>query len=127
MVRYVLIFSTLLISIPAVVSAAIFQNPLEIKMIQDVIKGLIKVVIYVGTPVFVVAMTWSGFLFVAAQGNPQKISDAKNTFIYVLLAGFILLSLWAATTLIGNTLAGFSAAALLIILLGFFLYFIFKK
>ncbi|MBL4644805.1 MAG: hypothetical protein JKX80_02980 [Candidatus Pacebacteria bacterium] len=112
---------------PIVVDAAGFQNPLVLKFVRDILKGFILSVIYVGTPALAVFIAWTGFLFVSATGNPEGLSKAKKMAVKVTLGGLLLLSLWAIVNIVGSTLAGLSAASLLIVLSGFLLYVLYKK
>ena len=120
-VVYTSIFSLL----PMVVHAQSFRNPLASSTVMALLKGFVLAVVYVGTPALVVFMVYSGFLFVSAQGNPQGLSKAKSNFVTAIIAGVILLSLWAMVELVGNTVAGLSSAALLVVF-GIILLFIIK-
>ncbi|QSH39643.1 hypothetical protein JXR01_01375 [Candidatus Kaiserbacteria bacterium] len=113
--------------IPIFVEAASFQNPLVIKFITDMLRGLVLAVVYIGTPVLVVFIVWTGFLFVAAQGSADGITKAKKMALQVTIGGVLLLSLWAIVELVSDTLAGFSAATLLVVLLAFFLYVVSRR
>ncbi|PCI90340.1 hypothetical protein COB18_01145 [Candidatus Kaiserbacteria bacterium] len=122
------VLAVLILSIsPLLLEAATFQNPLALKVITDMLKGLVMSVIYVGTPALVVAIMWTGFLFTSAGGNADKLTKAKSIAIKVLIGGVLLLSLWAIVELVSSTLAGFGAATLLIVLAAFYLYARFKS
>ena len=112
---------------PILVEAALFQNPLVLKFITDMLRGLVLAVVYIGTPVLVVFIVWTGFLFAAAQGSVDDITKAKKMAVQVTIGGVLLLSLWAIVELVSDTLAGFSAATLLVVLLVFFLYVVSRK
>ena len=113
--------------LPAVVQAGVFQNPLAVQYIQKILKSFILGVIYVGTPALAVFIVWTGFLFVAAQGNPEGLEKAKKVALYVGVGGVLLLGLWALVRLVGNTLAGLSSASLLILFAAFLLYVLYQK
>jgi hypothetical protein len=115
------------LAIPVTARAAVFSNPLTLTVIREVFTGFIMSIIYVGTPVLVAFIVWTGFLFVAAQGNDQGLRKAKQMAVYVAIGGFLLLALWGLVRIIGNTLAGFSAASLLVVLAAFLLYVLYKK
>jgi len=122
-----LIINLILVLFPIVAVASGFQNPLASQDIINIVKSFVLAVIYVGAPGLVVAIVWVGFLFISAQGNPEGLNDAKNIAVKVLLGGIILLSLWAIVSLVGNTLAGLSTVALLIILISFYAYIYLRK
>ena len=120
----IVFFHTLLLALatPALLHAQGFDNPLSSFAVQEMLRGFIMAVIYVGTPAVVVGIVWVGFLFAAAQGNTEALKQAKKMAVLVLVAGTVFLSLWAIVTLVGTTLAGLSSAALLIIIAGGALY-----
>jgi len=49
------------------------------------------VVVPVGAVVVVIAVIYSGFLFVIAQGNEQKLEKAKMTFLFTVIGAAVLL------------------------------------
>jgi hypothetical protein len=69
------------------------NNPLgpNISDIPSFIKEIIKIVLYVGVPIVALAIIYTGFLFVEAQGNPEKITKAKKALIYTLIGAALLL------------------------------------
>ena len=54
-------------------------------------------------PIIVLAIIYSGFLFVAAQGNSEKLGEAKKALLYTLVGAAILLGSLAIAELIKNT------------------------
>lgn len=68
-------------------------------LIYDVLTGVIKI----GMPILVLAIIYSGFLFVAAQGNEEKLSTAKTSLLYTLIGAAILLGSWGLANLIVTT------------------------
>lgn len=126
--RRVALFALLLaLGAPAAVGAASFDNPLALTYIRNILKAFVLGIIYVGTPALAAFIVWTGFLFVSAQGSDAGLVKAKQMAIYVGIGGFLLLALWVLVQVVGNTLAGLSAASLLIILAGFLLYTLYKK
>lgn len=78
-------------------------NPLSTDSIPELIKTILEGVIKLGVPVIALAIIYSGFLFVAARGNPEKITKAKDTLIYTLIGAALLLGSWALAQLITET------------------------
>ncbi len=79
-------------------------NPLkDTNTINDLIKKILEGVIKIGLPVLVLAVIYSGFLFVSAQGNSEKLSEAKRSLTYTLIGAAILLGSWAIAQLIVDT------------------------
>ncbi|MDP2650272.1 MAG: hypothetical protein Q8P16_01785 [bacterium] len=121
------IAALLFFAVAPAAEAATFDNPLDSPLVLKLLEGFVKSVIYVGTPALVVLMVWTGFLFASARANPQRLTHAKDMFVRVLIGAVLLLGLWTIATLVGNTFAGLSAAAMLVVLGFFLLWVLFKK
>tara|TARA_B100000745_G_scaffold76030_2_gene46003 strand:+ start:7414 stop:7821 length:408 start_codon:yes stop_codon:yes gene_type:complete len=119
--------SLVVLVVPLITDAAAFGNPLAFAYIQDILRAFILGVIYIGMPALAVFIVWTGFLFISAQGNDQGLTKAKQMAVRVSIGGFILLALWVLVRVVGNTLAGLSAASLLILLSAFLLYTLYNK
>lgn len=68
-------------------------------LIQIFLEGALKI----GIPIVALAIIYSGFLFVSAMGNSDKLEKAKNTLLYTLIGAAILLGSWAIAKLISET------------------------
>ncbi len=79
------------------------KNPIHIDNINDFILVLLQGVIKIGIPIIALAIIYCGFLFVAAQGNSEKLSKAKDALIYTIIGAAILLGAWALAQLISET------------------------
>ena len=73
-------------------------------LIKDVLQGAIKI----GVPIVALAIIYCGFLFVAARGNSEKITKARDALFYTLIGAAILLGSWAIANLIDATVKGIS-------------------
>lgn len=71
--------------------------------IMDFIKLIVKYVMYIGIPIIALAIIYTGFLFVAAQGNSEKLTKAKNALLYTLIGGALLLGAFVIAHAIGST------------------------
>ncbi len=79
-------------------------NPLGgIDTLPELIVAILRVVIAVGFPVLVLAIIYTGFLFISAQGNPDKIKDARTAFTWTIIGGAILLGALAIAELLRAT------------------------
>ncbi len=68
------------------------KNPIAgINDIPTFIKAILKFVVVVGVPIVSLAIIYSGFLFVTAQGNSEKLKKAKQTLLYTLIGAALLL------------------------------------
>ncbi len=69
----------------------VIENPLRFGTVQEVLAAILDVVVAVSTPFLVLAVIWSGFLFVTARGNPEKLKKAKDTIFYTLIGALLIL------------------------------------
>lgn len=68
--------------------------------IKNVLEGALKIAI----PVVALAIIYSGFLFVFAMGNSDKLKKAKDALLYSIIGAAILLGSWAIANLIVTTI-----------------------
>jgi hypothetical protein len=87
----------------APVASTTINNPINANTIDGFIKTILEGVIKIGIPIIALAIIYSGFLFVSAQGNSEKLKTAKNALIYSLIGAAILLGSWAIAQLISET------------------------
>ena len=94
-------------ALPVYVTAAQFENPLksEFSTVERFIAGALRAMVMVALPVLALFIVFSGFKFIAAQGNPQKLGEAKMNFVYVILGALLILGAWIIATLIGGTVS----------------------
>ncbi len=78
-------------------------NPVKYNTINEFLKVILEGVIRLGIPVIALAVIYSGFLFVTAMGNPEKLTKAKEALLYTLIGAAILLGSWAIAQLISET------------------------
>ena len=78
-------------------------NPIKEKTIQGFIRTVLEGVLKIGIPIVALAVIYSGFLFVAARGNSEKLTKAKDALLYTLIGAAILLGSWAIAKLISDT------------------------
>jgi hypothetical protein len=68
------------------------QNPLNnITSFSQLISNILDIVVKIGVPIAALAIIYSGFLFVTAQGNEEKLSTAKKALIWSVAGTAILL------------------------------------
>ncbi|MCX6756406.1 MAG: hypothetical protein NTX85_03635 [Candidatus Nomurabacteria bacterium] len=83
------------------------NNPLgdSITTIPSFIESAINIVLMIGIPIVALAIIYSGFLFVVAQGNSEKLSEAKKTLMYTLIGAALLLGSWVIAQAIQGTVS----------------------
>ena len=86
-----IILISLLLSLPIVVSAVEFQNPLEYETFGDLIDAIIKFIFYITVVIAPLMIIIGAFYILTAGGDPKKIGTGKNIIIYTLVGLAIIL------------------------------------
>lgn len=84
MIKKILLIS-LLLSLPIIVSAVEFQNPLEYETLGDLIDAIIKFIFYIAVVVAPLIIIVGAFYLLTSGGDPKKIGTGKNIIIYTLI------------------------------------------
>ncbi len=82
------------------------NNPLgegNLETIPAFIEKILKIVVEIGIPIVTLAIIYSGFLFVQAQGSPEKLKKAKDALLYTLIGATLLLGAYVLAAAIGST------------------------
>ena len=79
------------------------KNPINVDTIDGLIKKILEGVIKIGIPIVALAIIYSGFLFVSAQGKSEKLEEAKRALMYSVIGAAILLGSWAIAQIISET------------------------
>ena len=78
-------------------------NPITTTTIDGFVLKILEGVIKIGMPIVALAIIYSGFLFVSARGNSEKLTKAKDSLLYTVIGAAILLGSWAIAMLISET------------------------
>ena len=79
------------------------KNPLNSETILDLLTALLNVIVQVGIPLIALAIVYSGFLFVKAQGNDSQLSEAKKTLYWTIIGAAIVLGALVISQVIQTT------------------------
>ncbi len=91
--------------IPFAFASAQLQNPLNnISSFGELIAAVLDIVMMIGFPIAVLAIMYSGFLFVTAQGNSEKLESAKNALLWTVIGTAVLLGSWVLSVGISSTI-----------------------
>jgi hypothetical protein len=82
----------------------------KIGNICDLINQILNIIAELGAIVAVLFILWSGFLFITAQGNKEKVTQAKNTFITTIVGTAILLGASVIAKIIFNTVTAITTS-----------------
>ncbi len=88
---------------PNSTSSGRIKNPIGVDNLQDFIKAILDGVLRIAIPIIVLAIIYSGFLFVKARGNPEELKTAKNSLMYTLIGSAVLLGSWAIAQIVADT------------------------
>ena len=79
-------------------------NPIKADRLDTFIKDLLNIILTIGVPIVALAIIYSGFLFVKAQGKEEDLKKAKETFFYTIIGAAILLGAWVLAQAIKGTI-----------------------
>ncbi|ETB63835.1 TPA: hypothetical protein DIC38_02145 [Candidatus Nomurabacteria bacterium] len=81
------------------------ENPLgdKINDIPSLIEQIVEIVLVVGIPIIALAIIYTGFLFIKAQGAPEEINKAKQALLYTLIGAILLLGAFVISKAIVKT------------------------
>lgn len=68
------------------------QNPLKADNIEKFLLSMVDLAIFIGVILAVLMFIYIGFKFVLAQGDPKKLKDAKDWFLYAVIGTAVLIS-----------------------------------
>lgn len=78
------------------------ENPLNVKNIPDFLAQILDLLVMVAVPIAVLFIIYSGFLFVTARGNSEKLKKARMVLLGTLVGTALILG----AALIANVIAG---------------------
>jgi hypothetical protein len=73
------------------------------------IDKILEVVITIATPIAVLAIIYSGFLFVKARGNEKGLTEAKTVLLWTLVGVMVLLGAQLLSSVIAGTITSLGA------------------
>ena len=67
------------------------ENPLQFETISEFLKAMLGALEIIATPIVVLMLVYSGFLFVSAQGNPEKLVTARKAIMWTIIGAVVVL------------------------------------
>ncbi len=105
---YNLFFFYIFLSLPLTVlaqsSSVTFQNPLKENTICGLMKDVLNVALYLGTPVMIGFLVYAGFKFVTALGKPDALQAAKSNLLNTIIGIALFLGAWTLVTILAGTI-----------------------
>ncbi len=81
------------------------DNPLgTTKSVPELVRRFLDIVLKIGVPIVVLAIIWTGYLFIAARGKPEQLKKAKDSLFYTLIGAFVLLGAYAIAEAVVSTI-----------------------
>jgi len=79
-------------------------NPVKVGSFPELLHVILdEILIPIGTILVIMAFIYSGFLYVTAQGNQEKIKAAHQGFLWTAVGALVLLGSWAISQVICET------------------------
>lgn len=78
-------------------------NPLGYTSLTTFLQKLLEIVAQIGFPVIVLMIVYVGFLFISAEGNPDKLKKARSFFLWTVVGAMIILGAQALSYAIQAT------------------------
>jgi len=78
-------------------------NPINQTDIYGLISAVLSFVVKIGAVVVVFFIIYAGFQFVTAQGNEEKITTARKSFMWTIIGALILLGAMTLSGVVCNT------------------------
>jgi hypothetical protein len=92
-----------------VVIPVTLKNPIAAESFEALVTAILEVVVAIGTPIAILAIIYSGFLFVKAQGKPEALKTAREALIWTIVGVAVLLGARLLATVIQGTITGLGA------------------
>lgn len=85
--------------------SATLINPITTDDLCSLLKKMLDIILIFGVPIAVLFLTYSGFLFVKARGNPKELGRARQNFVYVILGIMLFLGAWTLGQIVASTIS----------------------
>lgn len=79
-------------------------NPIKFPNLTAFFLEIINVVIQYGVLLIVLFIVFAGFKFVTAQGNSEKVSEAREMLKWIVIGAFVLLGVYVIRSAICGTI-----------------------
>jgi len=81
-----------------------FKNPIQFDHIREFLTAVLDVVITIAFPIIVLAIVYSGFLFVSSRGNEERLKTAKKALVWTVLGAMLILGAFVLSRAIKGTI-----------------------
>ena len=81
------------------------DDPDCVSTIEELLVKILDFVFNIGLPIIMLAIIWSGFLFVTARGNMEKIKTAKTAVTWTMIGAALILGARVLAEIIRSTIS----------------------
>lgn len=102
--------SLIILLLPYIVSAQIqykFESFINVSSIEELIVSILNMLIIIATPIIVLFIIYSGFLYVTAKGNAEQTQKATRALTYAIIGGVLIIGAVAISEVVKNTVDAF--------------------
>lgn len=85
-----------------------FKNPLKVNSIMCLIYLVFRILVNILAVVIGIYILFAGYRFIAAQGRPEKLNDARRNFYHVVIGASLILGAYAIVSIFINTINQFT-------------------
>lgn len=97
--------STLYTPLIAFAQGVTLTNPINSKTIPEFLLKIIDILLVFALPLIILYIMYAGYLFVTAQGNPGKVTEARTALLWAVVGGVIVLGAKIIVDVIQGTAA----------------------
>ena len=83
------------------------DNPLTFPSITSLLVAILNALIVISIPIIVMFIIYAGFMYVTAQGNPEKLQVASKALMYSIIGGVVIVSSVAILAIIRSVVGEF--------------------
>ena len=109
-VTKIVAFSIPALLMPAIAAAGIcgatgtgLANPICTNDLSTFLAKLLDLIALIAFPIIVLFLVYIGFLFVTSQGNPEKLKEAREYFLWALVGALLVLGAKALSLAVKGT------------------------
>jgi membrane protease YdiL (CAAX protease family) len=88
---------------PTVLNAQGLTNPLQFNSLSQFLEAILSAVITIAFPIIVLMFVYSGFLFITAQGNEQKLTQFRRVLLWTIVGALLILGAQVLSSAIQGT------------------------
>ena len=97
--------------VPYIANAQIkykFESFIKPKDFNGLLVSILEFLIVIATPIVVLFIIYSGFMYVTARGNAQQVGQATRSLTYAIIGGVLIIGAVAISVVIKNLVGAFT-------------------